>query len=44
MVADLTSGVVGVFFSVLEDKDAYDASYYPPIIRMLADIARTVEI
>jgi CubicO group peptidase (beta-lactamase class C family) len=41
MVADLTSGTVGVFFSVLEDKDAYDASYYPPIIRMLADIART---
>jgi CubicO group peptidase (beta-lactamase class C family) len=43
MVADLTSGVVGVFFSVLEDKDAYDAAYYPPIIRMLADIARTVD-
>jgi CubicO group peptidase (beta-lactamase class C family) len=41
MVADLTSGVVGVFFSVLEDKDAYDMDYYPPIIRMLADIGRT---
>jgi hypothetical protein len=40
MMADLTSGVVGVFFSVLEDKDAYDASYYVPIIKMLSDIGR----
>ena len=40
MIADLTSGVVGVFFSVLEDKDAYDASYYVPIIKMLSDIGR----
>jgi CubicO group peptidase (beta-lactamase class C family) len=40
MIADLTSGVVGVFFSVLENKDAYDASYYVPIIKMLSDIGR----
>jgi CubicO group peptidase (beta-lactamase class C family) len=40
MIADLTSGVVGVFFSVLEDKDGYDASYYVPVIRMLSDIGR----
>lgn len=40
MIADLTSGVVGVFFSVLEDKDAYDANYYVPIIKMLSDIGR----
>jgi CubicO group peptidase (beta-lactamase class C family) len=40
LVADLTSGVVGVFFSVLDDKDGYDLDYYPPIIRMLAAIGR----
>jgi CubicO group peptidase (beta-lactamase class C family) len=40
MIADLTSGVVGVFFSVLENKDAYDADYYIPVIRMLSDIGR----
>ena len=40
MIADLTSGVVGVFFSVLEDKDAYDSNYYVPIIKMLSDIGR----
>jgi CubicO group peptidase (beta-lactamase class C family) len=40
MIADLTSGVVGVFFSVLEDKDGYDTNYYVPVIRMLSDIGR----
>ncbi|MSP82692.1 MAG: hypothetical protein EXQ94_07120 [Alphaproteobacteria bacterium] len=40
MLADLTSGVVGVFFSVVEDKDGYPQPYYPPIITMLAEIAR----
>ncbi len=39
LLADLTSGVVGVFFSVVEDKDGYPQPYYPPIIRMLAAIA-----
>jgi CubicO group peptidase (beta-lactamase class C family) len=43
MLADLTSGVVGIFFSVLENRDAYDADYYVPIIRMLEDIARRAE-
>ncbi|MES0099229.1 hypothetical protein [Mesorhizobium sp. M0019] len=37
-IADLTSGVVGVFFSVLENKDAYDSNYYVPIIK--GDIGR----
>jgi CubicO group peptidase (beta-lactamase class C family) len=40
MLADLTSGVVGVFFSVVEDKDGYPLDYYPPLIAMLAGIAR----
>ncbi|WP_018099518.1 serine hydrolase domain-containing protein [Sinorhizobium meliloti] len=40
MIADLTSGVVGVFFSVLENSAAYDSNYYIPIIRMLEDIGR----
>ncbi|MES0039798.1 hypothetical protein NKJ74_32140 [Mesorhizobium sp. M0046] len=40
MIADLTSGVAGVFFSVLEEKDAYDANYYIPLIKALADIGR----
>jgi CubicO group peptidase (beta-lactamase class C family) len=40
MLADLTSGVVGVFFSVLENQTGYDAAYYSPIIEMLAAIGR----
>ncbi|MDX1047951.1 serine hydrolase [Sinorhizobium medicae] len=40
MIADLTSGVVGVFLSVLEDKNAYDVDYYIPIIKMLSEIGR----
>jgi CubicO group peptidase (beta-lactamase class C family) len=40
MLADLESGVVAAFFSVLEDKNAYDLGYFPPVIRMLAEIAR----
>jgi hypothetical protein len=32
--------VVAAFFSVLEDKNAYDLTYFPPVIRMLAEIAR----
>ncbi len=40
MLADLTSGVIGVFLSVVEDKDGYPLPYYPPLIAMLAEIAR----
>ncbi|MER8413025.1 serine hydrolase [Mesorhizobium sp. M1342] len=40
MIADLTSDVVGVFFSVLENWEAYDSDYYIPIIKMLGDIGR----
>ncbi len=39
MVADLTSGVVAVAYSVVEDKDAYPLAYYPPMITMLETIA-----
>lgn len=39
LLADLTSGVVGVFLSVVEDKDGYPQAYYPPIIKLLAAIA-----
>jgi CubicO group peptidase (beta-lactamase class C family) len=38
MLADLTSGVVGVFFSVLENRDAHDADYSAEIINMLQGI------
>lgn len=40
MIADLTSGVVAAFFSVLEVKAASDRSYYGPIIKMMSDIGR----
>ena len=40
MLADLESGVVGVFFSVLENRAAYDPDYMTKIIRMLESIAR----
>ncbi|TIM52306.1 MAG: beta-lactamase family protein [Mesorhizobium sp.] len=40
MIADLASGVVGIFFSVLENKEAWDSNYYIPIIKMLADIGQ----
>jgi CubicO group peptidase (beta-lactamase class C family) len=38
MLADLDSGVVVVFFSVLENRDAYEADYYTRIIKMGAKI------
>ncbi len=38
MLADLQSGVVGVFFSVLENRDAYDSDYFAEIIDMLQSI------
>ncbi len=40
MLCDLESGVVGVAFSVVEDKDAYPLDFYPPMIAMLEEIAR----
>lgn len=39
MLADLDSGVVGVFFSVLENPDAHDGDYSVSVIKMLEDIA-----
>jgi CubicO group peptidase (beta-lactamase class C family) len=39
LLADLTSGVIGVFYSVVEDKDGYPLDYYPPVIKMLQAIA-----
>jgi CubicO group peptidase (beta-lactamase class C family) len=38
MVANPETGRVACFLSVLQDEDGYDASYYPPIIAMLADL------
>jgi len=38
MLADLESGVVGVFFSVLESEDAYDPEYSMEITNMLQRI------
>jgi CubicO group peptidase (beta-lactamase class C family) len=38
MLTDLDSGVVVVFFSVLEDRNAYELAYYPQIIKMGAKI------
>ncbi|WP_292337866.1 serine hydrolase [Mesorhizobium sp.] len=40
MSADLVSGVVGVFYSVLENKEGTDSYYYVPIIKMLEEIGR----
>lgn len=42
MLCDLESGVVGVFFSVLENRDCYDPDWSCDIIRMLADITKSV--
>ena len=39
MLADLDSGVVGVFFSVLENRHASDPGYSSEIINMLQRIA-----
>ncbi|MBT4890321.1 MAG: serine hydrolase [Rhodospirillales bacterium] len=40
MLADLESGVVGVFYSVLENSSAHDADYSTEFIRMLEAIAK----
>ena len=39
MLVDLQTGTTAVFLSVLQDRDGYDAAYYPPIIAMLESIA-----
>ncbi len=39
MLANLDTGVVAVFFSILENADAYDAEYLDRVTKMLADIA-----
>ncbi len=41
MLADLDSGVVGAFFSVLENDDAHHGPHSVSVIRMLEDIAAT---
>lgn len=38
MLVDLTTGVVGVFLSVLDNRSGYDPAYYAPIIRTLEAI------
>ncbi len=40
MLANPDTGVVVVFFSVLEDADAYDAGYSAEVIRMAEEITR----
>lgn len=40
MLADPVSGVVVAFFSVLEDREGDDATYYKEIIRMAEEIIR----
>jgi CubicO group peptidase (beta-lactamase class C family) len=39
MLCDPESGVVGVAYSVIEDKDGYPRDYFPPVIAMLEEIA-----
>lgn len=38
MMADMATGRVAVFLSVLDTEDGYFSNYYPPIIQMLAEI------
>ena len=40
MLANPDTGVAVVFFSVLEDDDAYDAGYSAEVIRMAEEITR----
>ena len=42
LLCDMESGVVGVFFSVLENRDCADREYSCEIIRMLASVAESV--
>jgi len=38
MLADLDTGIVGVYMSVLQDENGFDAAFYPPVIQMLTQI------
>jgi len=38
LLVDMQTGTVGVYLSVLQDAHGYDAAFYPPVIRMLAEI------
>ena len=38
LLVNLSTGTVGAFLSVLEDRDGYDPHYYTPLITMLEDI------
>ncbi|OYU20294.1 MAG: hypothetical protein CFE34_00930 [Rhodobacteraceae bacterium PARR1] len=38
LLVDMSTGTVGVYLSVLQDANGYDAAFYPPVIRMLAEI------
>ncbi|MER9294800.1 beta-lactamase family protein [Mesorhizobium sp. M0510] len=40
MIADLVSGIVGVFLSVVENREGIDSNYTVRIIKMLQDIGR----
>jgi hypothetical protein len=39
MLANLETGIVCAFFSVLENAGAYDTEYIAPMIQMLSDIS-----
>lgn len=41
MMIDMLSGTVGVFFSVLQNEEGYDAAYFLPIIQMLEAVTCT---
>jgi CubicO group peptidase (beta-lactamase class C family) len=38
LLVDMKTGTVGVYLSVLQDANGYDAAFYPPVITMLAEI------
>lgn len=39
MLANPDTGTAVVYFSVLEDKDAYDPEFYAPLVRMMGEVA-----
>lgn len=38
LLVDMETGTVGVYLSVLQDENGFDAAFYPPVIAMLAEI------
>ncbi len=38
LLVDMVTGTVGLYLSVLQDAHGYDAAFYPPVIRMLAEV------